>query len=173
MLSGQGRSSTEIAGQLPMSVPMAKTHVSRILTRLGARPGLADRHRLRDRSGSGQLTARPGAEPEASLGAGLLVPVARLAGQGQGGLVLGAGWLGQARGEQRRAEAVVGAGLLVLVADLAGQGQGRGVLCAGRAGLAGREQHLAEAVERLGLAGSLADLAEQGQGLPWWRAASW
>jgi DNA-binding NarL/FixJ family response regulator len=37
VLIAQGRSNTEIAGQLHMSVPTAKTHVSRILTKLGAR----------------------------------------------------------------------------------------------------------------------------------------
>ncbi len=36
-LIAQGRSNTEIADQLAMSVPTAKTHVSRILAKLGAR----------------------------------------------------------------------------------------------------------------------------------------
>jgi DNA-binding NarL/FixJ family response regulator len=37
VLIAHGLSNTEIAGQLSMSVPTAKTHVSRILTKLGAR----------------------------------------------------------------------------------------------------------------------------------------
>ena len=166
VLSGQGRSSTEIAGQLPMSVPMAKTHVSRILTRLGARPGLADRHRLRDRSGSGQLTARPGAEPEASVGAGLLVLVTGLAGQGEGGLVLRArAWLGRPAAASATPMPLRARACSCWSPDLAGQGHGRGVLGVGLARLSRREQHFTEAVERLGLAGPLADLAKQGQGL--------
>ena len=37
MLIALGLSNTEIAGRLSMSVPTAKTHVSRILAKLGAR----------------------------------------------------------------------------------------------------------------------------------------
>ena len=37
MLVARGRSNTEIAGDLHMSAATAKTHVSRILTKLGAR----------------------------------------------------------------------------------------------------------------------------------------
>ena len=36
-LIAHGLSNTEIAGKLVMSVPTAKTHVSRILAKLGAR----------------------------------------------------------------------------------------------------------------------------------------
>jgi DNA-binding NarL/FixJ family response regulator len=48
----QGSSNAELAGDLHMSVATAKTHVSRILAKLGARAHPTRRHRVSDGAGS-------------------------------------------------------------------------------------------------------------------------
>ena len=58
-LIATGLSNTEIAERLIMSVPTAKTHVSRILAKLGARDRPARRARLPVRAGQTRLAVHP------------------------------------------------------------------------------------------------------------------
>jgi DNA-binding CsgD family transcriptional regulator len=103
---------------------------------------------------------------ETVVGAGLLVGVADLAGQGQRSGVLRAGLISLADGEERLTEAVERVCFPGLVSCLTGQGQGLLVVAGHLRVAALSPKDVAEAGQGIGLTGPVAGLAVQGRGLP-------